>query len=211
MNSKLRFISIISLSFLVILSLGCKKSLFKKHAKGKVVDMTDQVPVPFAIVSFNSLKVNSQGGGGYHKLATTQCDKDGEFDIRYNTDGDNENYLMVDAEHYYSIEYVQHLKMDSENKKDQVIEISPKTSVLAHLNITDPNIQYVYFIMDHTDQNNNINAQPGITEKRYEVKGNQMDTYTYTIYYNNATTVTKKDSIFCPKFDKAEAVINVNL
>lgn len=207
MNSNFRFVLIVSLSFLVVLSLGCKKSLFKRHAHGKVIDKTDQTPVPFAIITIWSQTSNGHGGGGMNVLVTTQCDKNGEFDVKYNTDFDT-HCVSADAEHYYSIGYDDRLNMDSKN---QVIALEPKTFVVAHLNITDPNIHYVYFIINHNSQNNGLDAQPGITEKRYEVYGNQMNTYTYAIHYNNASTITKIDSIFCPKFDKPEAVVNINL
>jgi hypothetical protein len=188
--------------------IACQKTIFMRHLKGKVVDKTDQAAVPFAIVSLNESTVNSQRGGGYQLIASAQCDKNGEFEIEHHSRG-NSHYYLVSAGDYFPIVYEDDFKSEG---RHQVITLTPKTNILVRINLTDPAIMYVYFIMEHTSQLENLDAQPGITEKIYEVPGNTMNTYRYIMYYKSGgSSPTQTGTIFCPKSDKPAAVLDLNL
>lgn len=72
--------------FLFIINFSCEKSVFNRHAKGIVTDISDGATIPFAEVKIVNYQVEFLGNSGYDILATGKADANGVFELIYKTD-----------------------------------------------------------------------------------------------------------------------------
>lgn len=207
------FILLILFPFFLING-SCKKSLFKRHAKGRVVDRFDGKPIPHAKITIVSDK-DIITGVRREELATTECDGNGEFEVSYQTIRDGTNYLFTEAEHYYFIDDDVR-EVSRGTRKSLEVFLTPKSHLTVNVNITDPTIKNVYFNLENIYIGGSFDARFGKTQKVFETIGDREYSYNYTIYYNiivnnNVKSEVKLGRIVCPKLSNDTASVNINL
>ena len=207
MLSRIGFILIL----IFILNLSCQKSVFNRHAKGIVTDVTDGTRIPFAQVAILNEQTEFLGSTTTEILNTGQANSNGEFDITYKTDRKGQNYAYAQAEHYYISSTDDKVDVNIDTRKNLEIKLTPKTNVIVHFDISDPTISYVLFRFTTIASPQNCNAQPGLSQYNFETNGNKNNQYYYIIHYNNSQTTTINGSVFCPKWDKPTATVNIKL
>lgn len=193
-------------------SYGCKKSIFKRHAIGKVTDITDGTPIPFAQIAIQNEQTEFLGKTTYDMLATGQCDANGEFELSYITDRAGTNFVYAQAEHYFMNPTTDKDQVNSNTRKKLSVKLTPKTQVDVNFNITDTTLIGINFAFDYeAHSSTTFNAPIGVSHTTFEVKGNSENTFGYSIYYKIGGYKQIKDKVFCPKWNLPKAVININL
>jgi hypothetical protein len=196
---------------LITFSAGCKKSLFKRHAVGKVVDITDGTPIPLAEIAIINEQTELLGNTKQTILATGNTDEKGEFEVSYNTESDGDNVVYAKADHYFNDPITDYEKVTRSTRKKLEIKLTPKTTALVSFSITDTNISYVYFRFNIDSKSSESMNAISNQQKYFLVRGNVTNSYLYIIYYKNGNELQKNGSIFCPKYDKPMAVVNLTL
>jgi hypothetical protein len=192
---------------------GCKKSIFKRHAEGKVTDISDGTRVAFAEIAIENERTEIIGNTTKEILATGQANAKGEFEITYKTNYKGTNYVYAQAEHYYFIPGSDRDEIDGGSRKGLEVKLTPKTSVFVTFNITDTNISFVYFAFfpETNPLPQDYNVHQGSSQQYFDILGNSENKYLYIIHYKNAPNATINGTVFCPKWNKPTASVNINL
>jgi hypothetical protein len=208
-NKKLQLILFIVSA--LIIHQGCKKSVFKRHAEGKILDITDGVPLSEAKVAIFNEQVEFLGKTTSTELTSGTTDKDGEFEMSYNTLSDGTNIVYAHAQNYFFDPTKDFVQVNRSTRKRLEIKLTPKSQILVAFNITDTTIDHVFFQF-YADSKSSDDLNAYNTEQKYfTVRGNFTNKYFYIIYYKSSNSVTKEGSIFCPKFDNPGVQLNIKL
>jgi hypothetical protein len=211
MKSNRNFYSFLFIVLGLTITQSCKKSLFKRHAEGKVLDITDGTSIPSAEIAIISEKTEFLGSTSQKILATGKTDTNGEFEISYTTETDGQNVAYAKAEYYFNDPTTDYQDVRRSTRKNLEIKLTPKTVALVTFSVADSNVSYVYFrFRESSKSTESINASGG-EQKYFTVRGNSVNSYLYIIYYKNGLQVKTEGTVFCPKYDKPVAVININI
>jgi hypothetical protein len=194
---------------LLLIGLSCKKSLFKRHAEGQVLDISDSKPVPDTKIFIVNEQAGSSGNRNQEELGSAWTDKNGDFEVSYKTDYSGKNYLYADNKNYFLSSDADRVEVELNNRKRLEVKLIPKSFVKVRVELYDTNIVQVFFSFDPSSlSNDNYFFGKGITERTFIVRGNVTNNYYYQIGYHS-NPVDKRGSIFCPKFDQPGAVLTL--
>ena len=93
----------LQITFLLLLGQvlsGCQKTVFKRTAKGVVLDVTTNEPIPFAKVSVYREQTEFLGPSTREIEASAFADEKGEFEIRYNKTNRGIDIIYASKENY---------------------------------------------------------------------------------------------------------------
>jgi hypothetical protein len=206
-QAKTYYLLVLALS----VGLSCKKSLFKRHAEGQVLDITDSKPVPDTKIFIVNEQAGSSGNRNQEELGSAWTDKSGNFEVSYKTDYSGKNYLYADNKNYFLSSDADRVEVGLNNRKRLEAKLIPKSFVKVRVELSDTTIGQIYFNFEAKSlSNETFIFGRGISEKTFIVRGNTENSYLYAIIYNNSNpTVKKTGSIFCPKFDQPGAVLTL--
>ena len=201
----------LQITFLLLLGQvlsGCQKTVFKRTAKGVVLDVTTNEPIPFAKVSVYREQTEFLGPSTREIEASAFADEKGEFEIRYNKTNRGLDIIYASKENYDVLNASEANVTHFDQRRNVELKLQPTAKFRL---VYKKNLSYMY-INSKSDLNGKGSyyrtIESGDAEDTVDVQGNQYTHFFFAKYNPGVGLEKSEDDIFCESNKITTYIIN---